>query len=495
MDWDASGFSNDLFLQRFAALYFRISVGGQEVTLSNGYLLRLLCSPPTDRATVLFRRSILEELVAAPNLRTSLEALYQDLCRLRALLENTGGARRFDINHHRLDTLAVIKQVFDRLANEFSGARSGLDRLAALGAAIVASEPYRALSDMLAHDAQLATLALKVTVGADGRIRDFRVLSIDESQENQFVNPFWRRWLSKLELFVRGYKFSQEEVMARLVDSVFSGIEQHLVVLVQLLGDIEFHLGALGFRDRASDAGLPVCLPQLIDFEQPRELVGLFNPLLFLSGMKPVPCDLRVEPSTSTLLITGPNSGGKTRLLQSIGLCQVLAQCGLFIPAKSGNVAMVSGMVASLIEGSKADQAEGRLGMEMMRIRELFERLPPNAMVLLDELCSGTNPAEGEHIVELVLRMLHRLRPQAFITTHFLAFAQRLSQAQSVPGLGFIRVGLDADKRPTYQLSPGVADSSLAEATAERLGVTGDQLLGLVETNLKRWKLQPIGSD
>src|SRR5690606_2397948 len=80
--------------------------------------------------------------------------------------------------------------------------------------------------------------------------------------------------------------------------------------------------------------------------------------------------------------------------------------------------------------------------MELMRIRHLFERLPPGAMVLLDELCSGTNPSEGEEIFELVVTMLGRLRPQAFITTHFLTFAARLERERKIAGLSFLQVEL-----------------------------------------------------
>ena len=149
-------------------------------------------------------------------------------------------------------------------------------------------------------------------------------------------------------------------------------------------------------------------------------------------------------------------------------------------------IAWASGLVASLIEEAKADQAEGRLGTELMRIRSLFERLPPGALVLLDELCSGTNPSEGEQIFELVVTMLGQLEPQAFITTHFLEFAKRLQRERKIPSLAFIRVELDGQRRPTYQFLPGVADSSLAAHTAERLGVTGEQLSALIQQNLRR---------
>jgi DNA mismatch repair protein MutS2 len=300
------------------------------------------------------------------------------------------------------------------------------------------------------------------------------------------VNPFWRRWLAKLELYVRGYRFSEAEVMARLVDSVFSGFEDEVVSLVQLLGDVEFYLGALGFRDQALRAGLEVCLPTLLEPGSERRFTRLFNPLLLMSGVTPVPCDLAIDGEVTTTLLTGPNSGGKTRLLQSIGYCQVLAQSGVFVPAAEASLSLSSGLVVSLIEEVHADQAEGRLGTELLRIRSLFESLPPGAVVLLDELCSGTNPSEGEKIFELVVTMLHKLRPRAFITTHFLSFAQRLEREKTVPGLGFLQVVLDAERRPTYQFVPGVAQTSLAEHTAERLGVTGDQLLELIEHNVNK---------
>src|SRR6202034_140057 len=168
-------------------------------------------------------------------------------------------------------------------------------------------------------------------------------------------------------------------------------------------------------------------------------------------------------------LVTGPNSGGKTRLLQAIGLAQLLAQSGLFVPARAASLSLAPGLVVSLIEEARADQAEGRLGTELVRIRSLFERLPPGAMVILDELCSGTNPSEGEEIFELVVRMLSRLTPQALITTHFLAFAARLEREQTIGGLRFLQVELGEDQRPTYQFTPGVARTSLAGQAAVRL--------------------------
>jgi DNA mismatch repair protein MutS2 len=484
--WSPADFSGELFLQRFVNQCFKVQVGPAASVIHGRHLIRLLSHPPADPAIVHYRRGVIAELSRSPELRRRLEALYLDVCRLRGLLENAAGTRIWDANRRKLDILQALARIFEQMDQGFASAASGLRRLSEFGQRVRAAEAYQALSDLLRYDARLATLNLKIGVGADGSISGFEIASVNEAVDNPFVNSVWRRWLSKLELFVRGYHFSDGEVMARLVDSVFTGLEDELVTMVQLLGDLEFYLGALGFCDGARAQGLAVCLPDLVGPEEPRELHDLFNPLLLMSGVVPVPCDVVCGKLASTTLVTGPNSGGKTRLLQSLGLTQVLAQSGLFIPARSGRVALATGLVASLIEEAKADQTEGRLGTELLRIRGLFERLPPGAMVLLDELCSGTNPSEGEQIFELVVTMLARLRPQAFITTHFLAFANRLERSRSIPGLGFLQVELDAQRKPTYQFVPGVANSSLAGHTAERLGVTGEQLLLLIDQNIRR---------
>ncbi|HYP87773.1 MAG TPA: DNA mismatch repair protein [Polyangiaceae bacterium] len=480
-----SEFASELFLQRFVAQGLRVKIAGQEPVLHTKHLFRLLSEPPSDPEVATYRRQILFELTNRPELRQALEQSYVDLCQLRGLLENPGGVRVWDESRRRLDILRVFKSLLDRLADGFAHSESGLRRLAEFGVQVRQSEPYTALRDLLEFDARKASVDVRLAVGADGSVNGFELLSVKEQQDNPFVLPVWRRWLAKLELFVRGYRFSDGEILARLVDAVISGLEDELASMVQLLGDLEFYLGALGFRDAAEAAGLAVCLPEFVEPSAPRELRRLFNPLLLVSGIVPVPSDLTSARLASTTLVTGPNSGGKTRLLQSLGLTQLLAQNGLFVPAASARIAWATGLVASLIEEARADQSEGRLGMELMRIRELFERLRPGSLVLLDELCSGTNPAEGEQIFELVITMMSQLEPQAFITTHFLAFANRLAQSRSIEHLAFLQVELDAQRRPTYQFAPGVAGSSLAAHTAERLGVTGEQLSALIQRNLR----------
>jgi DNA mismatch repair protein MutS2 len=482
--WEPQSFANDLFLQSFVALCFKVRIGHHDAPLLTTHLVNLLAHPPADRAVVEHRRAILAELVTEPALRNELGELYLALYRYRTLLEGATGIGKWDASRRHLDLLLLTKEIIDRMADGFVSAHSGLSRLTAFGRRIRGGEPYMSLCDLLRYDEKLATLDLKVSVGADGRIRGFSILSIQENDENPFVSSPLRRWLGKIELFLRGYRFGDGEVMARLIDAVFDGLEDEMVRFVQLFGDLELYLGALGFSDMARAAGLSVSLPTLVTADEPRMLQGLWNPLLLAHGVRPVPCDVTTDRHDTTVLVTGPNSGGKTRLLQSLGLTQLLAQSGLFVPARSGQLALCPALVVSLIEEARPDQSEGRLGTELVRIRALFERLPPGAMVILDELCSGTNPSEGEEIFELVVRMLTRLKPQALVTTHFLAFAASLERERKITDLRFLQVELGPGDRPTYQFVPGVARTSLAGQAAARLGVTGEQLMVLVERNI-----------
>jgi DNA mismatch repair protein MutS2 len=483
--WHPQAFARDLFVNQFASLCFGFEIEGAPVVLATKHLVNVLTHPPSDEAVVEHRRAILAELVASSDLRAGLERLYLLLGRLRGLLEGATGIGKWDPNRRQLDILSITKEILDCMAERFASAESGLKRLHTYAERVRAGEPYRSLADLLRYDERLATLDLRVSVGADGNLRGFEILSIKEDAENPFVASAPRRWLSKLELFARGFHFGEAEVISRLIDAVFEGLVDEIVRFVQLFGDVEVYLGTLGFRDRALAAGLSVCLPEFVEASAPRKLVRFFNPLLLVHDMKPVPCDISLDRHDAIVLVTGPNSGGKTRLLQSIALAQLVAQCGFFVSAKSATIARAPSLVVSLIQETKADQAEGRLGMELVRIRQLFEQLPPGAMVILDELCSGTNPSEGEEIFELVIRMLERLRPQTFITTHFLAFAARLEKEKSIEGLRFLQVVLGEHHEPTFQFEPGVAKTSLAGQTAARLGVTGDQLLALIERNIR----------
>lgn len=484
--FDPENFANELFLEDLVRTCFNITACGRKFTPNRVNLVRTLTQPPEDPRSCALRREILLELTESATLRADAEKTYIELFAFRQMLctSHAAGGSTPELHQHRVDLLRSLKVVLAGLSTRFVGAQSALGRVREFGAEIVARKSFEDLAALLAHEDGLADVDLRLRIGSDGSVRGFELTDIRERQSRYYRSPL-SRIVSRIVLFFRGYRFSELEVMARLLDEVFTPFEDDVIQLLQVMQDLELYLGALSFRDLALSRGLAVCLPELVppasDAEHaPRDLRGLFNPLLLADRGVPKPCDLRSPRHDAIVLVTGPNSGGKTRLLQAIAITQLLAQGGLFVPARHARLAWTRGLFVSLHHEISAGQKEGRLGTELLRIRTLFEDLRPGDLVVFDELCSGTNPSEAEAIIRLVLELLSELNPQVFVTTHFLDFASELESAPHVERLQFLQAALDERNRPTYAFRDGVAKSALAAETAARLGVTLEELASLV---------------
>lgn len=482
-EFKSSCFSADLFLEDFVRECLIPEVGGERRGPVLGYLVNLLSQPPDSLAVVEFRHAVFREL-DQPGGREALDRAWLAIDRLRAQLESPGLAQRVHPIHRRLDILRSFRDAIQQLAQDFTENTSGLGRIGDFARGVLASSGWEDLCQLLDHEEHLATVQVSVRVAYDGQIRGFEIVRATENRKNPLYQPPGRRLLGHLWGLLRGYRLKEREVLGRLVEHVFDGVEDAMVLCFQLLCDLEFYLSGLSLRDAAQARGLSVSLPDFLPSPSAApggstSIEGLFNPFLLREPRPPVPCDVQADRD-ALVVVTGPNSGGKTRLLQAIGLAQLTAQVGLYVPAARSRLLWTNGLFVSLVQESSSDQREGRLGTELIRIRRMFEELSCNSLVILDELCSGTNPSEGEEIFELVVQLLAELQPQAFITTHFLQFASRLEQTAFLPNLRFLQAQLDKHQHPTYQFVPGVAATSLARQTAERLGVTRDALEVLI---------------
>lgn len=478
--WNPDYFSGDLFLRDLIRRAFTLEVEGRSYPVNQRFLHKVLANAPTDPEVVRMRQEILTEIDEHETIRLNTYRLHKALFDLLSLHKTPSYQANLDVAAFHLDILKQAKFVLDFMESGFGEAQSALHRLHQSALEVKKTEEYRTLANLLDYESGLARLTLDVTVGGDGKIRGFRVRQLDEARSNLFYRNPAARVREQLRLLFNGYPMGNRELMNRLVNEVFRTLIPHLVPLVQLLGQIEVYLTARTFRARAEARGLKVSLADIVD--GPASFEGLFNPLLLEQGMPPVPCDIRLASPNPITLVTGPNSGGKTRLLQAIGLAQLLGQSGLYTPAAAARIHVIPGLFVSLVEDESVEQTEGRLGRELVRIRTLFEEMAEGSMVILDELCSGTNPSEGVEVFEMVLRLLRRVEPIAFVTTHFLDYARSLQNGSAIAGLEFLQVEVDDEQRSTYQFQEGVAKTSLAAVTAQRLGVTFERLSRMIQS-------------
>lgn len=504
--WEPASFTRDIFIDDLVAQCFPllssrpeggpvVGSGVREIPRRARMLRELLCRPPADLAVVATRNAALAELDGSKALRDQVELVHKEVWELVRVLSPTEVFEEI-----RARQLAILRSIhrtvmaLDGVASvagsgsSSTGPRSVLARLGAMGAEIRASAGWRTLEGLLEIEGNMAGLEVQLRVGIDGKIRALQLSRITENVSNTHYRSPVKRFWRKLKQWFRGYRFTDDEMLESVMDSAFEEMKPAVARVVSLAPQLDFYAGNLAFADLVRARGLTVCLPKLSPREarggdKPRRAIRrLFNPLLLKSAARgaPVPCDLDLGGPSGIAIFTGPNSGGKTRVLQAIAIAQMLAQAGAFVPAERAELVATESLFVSIIEDASADQREGRLGMELLRIRELFERIRPGGVVMLDELCSGTNPSEGEEIFQLVSTLLAELEPQALITTHFLDFARRLEATPTTEGMAFFQVELDEEELPTYGFLPGVARSSLATKTAARLGVTRDELRRLI---------------
>jgi DNA mismatch repair protein MutS2 len=183
-----------------------------------------------------------------------------------------------------------------------------------------------------------------------------------------------------------------------------------------------------------------------------------------------VPLDVVLEPERRLLVITGPNAGGKTVALKTVGLLALASQCGLPVPAAAGSrVPWLRGLVATV--GDEQDLLADRstFSGRLLRLREAWEAAGPDSLVLLDELGSGTDPAEGAALAIALLEGLLERGSLAVITTHL---TQLAAAALEMDGAACAAMEFDPQTgRPTFHLVPGPPGGSEALALARRLGL------------------------
>ena len=279
---------------------------------------------------------------------------------------------------------------------------------------------------------------------------------------------------------------TEQEEIRRILRALSAMVHQEVFELKlaqKILGELEFQSAKAKFSEQLN------AVQPVINTSGYLKLTAARHPLLEInlqekstknSPHEIVPININLGGEFNTILITGPNTGGKTVVLKTVGLLSLMAQSGLHIPAQIGSELPIYQQVfADIGDEQSIDQNLSTFSSHMTKIIAMQEKANQNTLVLLDEIGAGTDPTEGTALGISIIDHLSKLGAKTILTTHYSALK---SFAHNHPKMTNASMEFDWQTlSPTYRLKMGIPGSSNAIKIAERLGMKNEVLIAAKE--------------
>ncbi len=402
---------------------------------------------------------IAETLDAANRLQTALaderrsllHALARELHPLPALRSTL--ARSFDPTGELLDTASP------RLGALRAAVRVAYDRLRRRLDALVGSELGGALQEPIIT-LRNGRYVVPVKAEARGRVKGI-VHDSSGSGQTLFIEPLV---VVELGNIWREAQIAEQDEVARILDELSALVGANAELLRETLGALA------RFDFWAAKAGLAAEMDGVrAETSERPELVLLSARHPGLTG-RVIPIDVRLGDGYTALVVTGPNTGGKTVTLRTIGLLALMHQAGLHVPTAAGSrLPVFRDVFADIGDEQSIAQSLSTFSGHLRSITRIVDAAGPGTLVLLDELGAGTDPTEGSALGQALLDHFIRAGALVAATTHY---AELKVYAHTTEGARNASVEFDLDTlSPTYRLTIGLPGGSQAFAIAERLGL------------------------
>lgn len=286
---------------------------------------------------------------------------------------------------------------------------------------------------------------------------------IDQSSTGStlFIEP---SAIAALNGELESLRIEEENETRRILYTLTAQVEEQLPVLTENRKVLE-KLDFLFAKGKLS-ADMKGVEPE-ISTEQIIQITEGRHP--FMNPEQVVPLNFELGKNGRGIVITGPNTGGKTVSIKTVGLFSLMAQCGLHIPCKEGQISLFNQVLCDIGDGQNITENLSTFSSHIVNVLDILSKADKESLVILDELGSGTDPAEGMGIAISILEELRRCGCLFLATTHY---PEVKAYAKEAEGITNARMAFDRESlRPLYRLEIGEAGESCALYIAGRLGM------------------------
>lgn len=247
-------------------------------------------------------------------------------------------------------------------------------------------------------------------------------------------------------------EFRKDRALLDAADSLVQAAEDLEAFLHQFKTELSFYVGALNLYDALKKNNLPVCFP--VPQKDPEwSWINLYDGSLgLLTGEKTVGNTLNTDRK-KLILITGANQGGKTTFLRSVGQCQLMAQCGLFVCAAGCKFPIRRRVFTHFKREEDKEMNQGKLEEELARMSSIIDSLQPDDLILFNESFSSTNEREGSELFIQITRALTDRNISVFSVTHLFDYASSFSKNENTL---FLRAQRKEDGQRTFLMEQGL---------------------------------------
>lgn len=241
-----------------------------------------------------------------------------------------------------------------------------------------------------------------------------------------------------------------------LVANALAQSADHILSFFEMLRtELAFYVGCLNVYKLLKEIGAPACFPQIVpSHDGGHAFKGLYDICLALKTHTKLVANEANLDGKSLVIITGANTGGKSTFLRSIGLSQLMMQCGMFVPAESFRSHLCTGLFTHFKRQEDPSMKSGKLDEELMRMSEIVDHMTSHSMLLFNESFAATNEREGSEIARQIVSALLEKGSRIFFVTHLYEFAHGW-HARKRDGTIFLRAERKADGQRTFRLIEG----------------------------------------